>query len=110
MFFHSARIALNYDHAVADGPDVVRETSRQYCTTSAQDILALVRAYRVHFGLQHSPLVLVYASVQAIRAINALGITEEQSYLVQALGECSGAWDLARQMQSRLSPKGIQSR
>lgn len=61
----------------------------------------------MRYGLQYSPLVLVYASVQAIRAINTLGISEEASYLTQALGECSSSWDLARQMQMRLSPSTI---
>lgn len=98
LFFHSARIALNYDPAIVVTPSVTRETSRQYCTTSAQDILFLIRTYRLKYGLQYSPLVLVYAAVQAIRAINALGISEEYGYLLQSLGECAETWSLASQV------------
>lgn len=106
LFYHGARIALNLDYAGSGSVQAhtaTADASRQYCAASAQDVLALVRVYRLRHGLQHAPLVLVYASVQAIRAARTLGTPDEASYLVQALEECSGGWDLARQSLLRLS-------
>ncbi|KAL7944957.1 fungal-specific transcription factor domain-containing protein [Trichoderma barbatum] len=103
LFYHSARIALNHDYAVAEHQGAERNSSSQYCITSAQDIITLVRTYRVRYNLRHSPLVLVYACVQAIRVVSILGTPEEELYLTQALGECSGTWALANQMQLRLA-------
>ncbi|KAL6787248.1 fungal-specific transcription factor domain-containing protein [Trichoderma sp. SZMC 28012] len=102
-FYNSARIALNHDNAVAGSEETERNSSCQYCTTSAQNIITLVRTYRVKYDLRHSPLVLVYACVQAIRVVSTLGTPEEEEYLTQALGECSGTWALASQMQLRLA-------
>ncbi|KAL7782622.1 fungal-specific transcription factor domain-containing protein [Trichoderma afarasin] len=103
LFYNSARIALNHDNAVAGSEETERNSSCQYCTTSAQNIITLVRTYRVKYDLRHSPLVLVYACVQAIRVVSTLGTPEEEEYLTQALGECSGTWALASQMQLRLA-------
>lgn len=107
LFYHSARIALNYDYAFAEHQRAERNSSCQYCVTSAQDIIALVRTYRVRYDLQHSPLVLVYACVQAIRAISILSTPEEELYLTQALGECSETWALANQMQLRIALRSL---
>ncbi|KAJ4854525.1 fungal specific transcription factor domain-containing protein [Trichoderma breve] len=103
LFYNSARIALNHDNAVAGHDETERNSACQYCTTSAQNIITLVRTYRVKYDLRHSPLVLVYACVQAIRVVSTLGTPEEEEYLTQALGECSGTWALASQMQLRLA-------
>ncbi|KAK4076582.1 transcriptional regulator family: Fungal Specific TF [Trichoderma aggressivum f. europaeum] len=98
-----ARIALNHDNAVTGHQEIERNSSCQYCVTSAQNIITLVRIYRVRYDLRHSPLVLVYACVQAIRVVSILGTSEEEEYLTQALGECSGTWALANQIQLRLA-------
>lgn len=98
LYFHSARIALNHDQCGASANDPVAHTCRQYCIPSSQEIICLVRHYRNTYGLRHAPLTLVYAVVRAIRSIKLLGIPEEHKYLLQALSECSPAWDLADQI------------
>lgn len=98
LYFHSARIALNHDQCGASANDPVTHTCRQYCIASSQEIICLVRHYRITYGLRHAPLTLVYAVVRAIRSIKLLGIPEEHQYLLQALSECSPTWDLADQI------------
>ncbi|KAL7905207.1 fungal-specific transcription factor domain-containing protein [Trichoderma velutinum] len=103
LLYNSTRIALNHDNAVAGHQETERNSSCQYCTTSAQNVITLIRTYRVRYDLRHAPLILVYACVQAIRIINIFGTSEEAEYLIRALGECSGTWALASQMQLRLA-------
>ncbi|KZL83113.1 transcription factor, partial [Colletotrichum incanum] len=102
LLFHSVRIALNYDQAVASRGGDTEEKLRLYCITSAQDITSLLRTYRSQYGLQHAPLVFVYGAVQASRSVKAFGITEESQYLIQMLRELSSAWSLSREVLVRV--------
>lgn len=95
LLYSSIRVALNYEQATVRSLGPVNEASVGYCVASAQDILALVRTYKLQYGLRHSPLVLIYAIVQASRAIEAFSIPEEQSYLSRSLAECSQTWKIA---------------
>ncbi|KAL5605665.1 hypothetical protein FOVSG1_005812 [Fusarium oxysporum f. sp. vasinfectum] len=81
LLYSSIRIALNYESATTSNVASAREASLLSCTTAAQDILALVRIYKMQYGLRHAPLILIYASIQASRSIEKFGIPEEQSYL-----------------------------
>ncbi|KAI8284754.1 hypothetical protein K4K59_007318 [Colletotrichum sp. SAR11_240] len=102
LLFHSARIALNYDQAIATRGSESEERSRVYCSTSATDVTSLLRTYRTQYGLQHAPLVFVYGAVQACRSAKAFGIAEELQYLNQTLGELSSIWGLSREVLRRL--------
>ncbi|KAF4435621.1 hypothetical protein FACUT_7054 [Fusarium acutatum] len=83
LLYSSIRIALNYESATASNVVAAREAALLSCTTAAQDILALVRIYKMQYGLRHAPLILIYASIQASRSIEKFGIPEEQSYLAR---------------------------
>ncbi|KAF9769355.1 hypothetical protein IL306_013235, partial [Fusarium sp. DS 682] len=98
LLYSSIRIALNYEAATLSNVESARETSLQSCTTAAQDILALVRIYKMQYGLRHAPLILIYATTQASRAIGKSGIPEEQGYLLSCLAECSHTWSIAGQV------------
>ncbi|KAK1478572.1 hypothetical protein CCUS01_04918 [Colletotrichum cuscutae] len=100
--FHSVRIALNYDQAIASRGSDADEKPQSYCVTSAQHIISLVRTYRSQYGLQHAPLVFVYGAVQASRSAKAFNITEESRYLTQMLGELSSAWSLSREVMAKV--------
>ncbi|KAL3297326.1 TEA1-TY1 enhancer activator [Colletotrichum asianum] len=102
LLFHSARIALNYDQAIATRGSESEERSRVYCSTSATDVTSLLRTYRTQYGLQHAPLVFVYGALQACRSAKAFGIAEELQYLNQTLGELSSIWGLSREVLRRL--------
>ncbi|EXK83749.1 hypothetical protein FOQG_12083 [Fusarium oxysporum f. sp. raphani 54005] len=99
LLYSSIRIALNYESATTNNVASAREAALLSCTTAAQDILALVRVYKMQYGLRHAPLILIYASIQASRSIEKFGIPEEQSYLVGCLAECSHTWSIAGQVQ-----------
>ncbi|KAH0421668.1 transcription factor [Colletotrichum camelliae] len=101
LLFHSARIALNHDQAIATRGSESEEKSRVYCSTSATDVTSLLRTYRTQYGLQHAPLVFVYGAVQACRSAKAFGISEELQYLNQTLGELSTIWGLSREVLRR---------
>ena len=105
LLYNSTRIALNYERATTNDLDAAREIALRYCTTSAQDILTLVRNYKLQYGLRHSSLVLIYATAQASRSIKAFGIPEERGYLVQALAECSLTWNIASQVPASVLTK-----
>ncbi|KAJ0385536.1 hypothetical protein COL922a_006203 [Colletotrichum nupharicola] len=102
VFALHARIALNYDQAIATRGSESEERSRVYCSTSATDVTSLLRTYRTQYGLQHAPLVFVYGAVQACRSAKAFGIAEELQYLNQTLGELSSIWGLSREVLRRL--------
>lgn len=102
LLFHSARIALNYDQAIATRGSESEERSRVCCSTSATDVTSLLRTYRTQYGLQHAPLVFVYGAVQACRSAKGFGIAEELQYLNQTLGELSSIWGLSREVLRRL--------
>ncbi|KXH42114.1 hypothetical protein CNYM01_05773 [Colletotrichum nymphaeae SA-01] len=102
LLFHSVRIALNYDQAIASRGSDADEKPQSYCVTSAQHIASLVRTYRSQYGLQHAPLVFVYGAVQASRSAKAFNITEESQYLNQMLGELSSAWSLSREVMAKV--------
>ncbi|KAF6803265.1 transcription factor [Colletotrichum musicola] len=103
LLFHSARIALNHDQAIASRGNENEEKSRLYCVTSAQDTTSLLRTYRTQYGLQYAPLVFVYGAVQASRSAKAFGILEEFQYLNQTLGELSSTWELSREAMARMA-------
>ncbi|KXH47352.1 hypothetical protein CSIM01_05289 [Colletotrichum simmondsii] len=102
LLFHSVRIALNYDQAIASRGSDADEKPQSYCVTSAQHITSLVRTYRSQYGLQHAPLVFVYGAVQASRSAKAFNITEENQYLIRMLGELSSAWSLSREVMAKV--------
>lgn len=89
---------MNHSQATLADQGVVGEAAREYCTFSAQNILSLVRNYRLQYGLQYAPLILVYAAVQAIRTLKTVGIPEEMEYLAHALVECAQTWKIASQV------------
>jgi hypothetical protein len=65
----------------------------------------MVRIYKIQCGIRHAPLILIYASIQALKCIEKFGIPEEQSYLVSCIAECSSTWSIAGQVQG-LRPAG----
>ncbi|KAG7421526.1 putative transcriptional regulatory protein [Fusarium oxysporum f. sp. rapae] len=63
LLFHSIRIVTNIDAAAHhESPK-----SRDYCISSAQSIIALVRKYRSQYGMRFAPFVLIYSLAQASR-------------------------------------------
>ncbi|PTD02742.1 putative transcriptional regulatory protein [Fusarium culmorum] len=92
---HSIRIALNYESATTSNV----ESARKACTTASQDVLALVRIYKIQYGLRHAPLILIYACMQTARSIDKFGIPEEKSYLSGCLAECSHTWSIVGLVQ-----------
>ena len=103
VLFHSVRIAINFDAATRSDLDMDAGTFRTTCVSSAQDIISLVRKYRVQFGLKHAPITFVYGIVQASRAIKSLSIPQEFQYLMQTLEETSVTWDLAKQAWQQMA-------
>ncbi|CAM1501855.1 Fc.00g038390.m01.CDS01 [Cosmosporella sp. VM-42] len=101
--FHSVRIAINFDSATSPDLDMNTGTFRTTCLSAAQDIISLVRRYRVQFGLKHAPISFVYAILQAARATKSLGIPQESQYLMQTLEKCSVTWELARQAWQQMA-------
>ncbi|KAL6915387.1 hypothetical protein FSST1_006882 [Fusarium sambucinum] len=99
LLYSSIRIALNYESATTNNVESAREASVLACTTASQDVLALVRIYKMQYGLRYAPLILIYASIQASRSIEKFGISEERSYLLSCLAECSYTWSIAGQVQ-----------
>ncbi|KAJ4407458.1 hypothetical protein N0V82_009921 [Gnomoniopsis sp. IMI 355080] len=104
LLFHSVRIALNFEQATSTNARPFNDCARKDCLSSAERISNIVRKYRSQYGLGHSPLMMVYAVVQAARALSSLGGTsEEVQYLLQTLDECSSSWSLARQAKDRVA-------
>ena len=103
VLFHSVRIAVNFDSATSPDLDVDTGTFRTTCLSSAQDIILLVRKYRVQFGLKHAPIAIVYGMVQAARTTKSLGIPQEFQYLKQTLEGSSSTWELARQAWQQMT-------
>jgi chloramphenicol O-acetyltransferase len=100
LLYNSIRIALNYEEATIYNFKPARKDSLRYCVTSAEDIITLVRNYKLQYGLRYSPLILIYATIQASRSVRRFGIPEEYNYLVSSLVECSETWSIASQVQS----------
>lgn len=98
MLFHSIRIAANFDRALVNDRSSAEEISRRYSISSAQEIISLIRIYRLKHGLQYSSLVLVYATAQACRAVRAFGIAEEYESLIGLLRESASTWTLANEV------------
>ncbi|CAG7561823.1 unnamed protein product [Fusarium equiseti] len=92
-------IALNYELATTTNVESAREASLLCCSTASQDILAMVRIYKIQCGIRYAPLILIYASIQALKCIEKFGIPEEQSYLISCIAECSPTWSIAGQVQ-----------
>lgn len=104
LLFRSVRIVLNFDQATSENAGVAaKDNACKDCVSSAQDIAHIVRKYRSQFGLGHSPLIMIYAIMQASRTLAAFGTPEEAQYLLLSLDECSSAWTLAHQVRDRLT-------
>ncbi|KAL0930093.1 transcription factor [Colletotrichum truncatum] len=106
LLFQSARIALNYDQATSNQCSEETESARKCCISSAEDITYIMRKYRSQYGLNHSPLVMVYGVMQACRAHTVFGTHDEAQYLLRSLDECCAAWCLAHQTRLRLTHDG----
>ncbi|KAH7066530.1 fungal-specific transcription factor domain-containing protein [Paraphoma chrysanthemicola] len=95
LLYNATRIALNFNKAVTwDGVTQV-DQAREACTLAVAEIHSIVRRFRKQHGLTHSPLVMVYALSQAIRASRAFGTSEETEHLMKSLSELAGLWRLA---------------
>ncbi|KAF5527928.1 putative transcriptional regulatory protein [Colletotrichum aenigma] len=103
LLFHSVRIALNFDHAASGHSGAMIDNARKDCVSSAQNITHISRKYRSQYGLLHSPLIMIYAVMQAARTLTLFGTAEEAQYLVHSLDECCAAWDLAEQARNKLT-------
>ncbi|KAL0765821.1 hypothetical protein CaCOL14_011561 [Colletotrichum acutatum] len=103
LLFHSVRIALNFEQAVSHNVAALKDNARKDCLSSAEDIAHIVRKYRSQYGLGHSPLMMIYGVMQAVRALSLFGTPEEAQYLLHVLDECSSAWTLAHQARDRLT-------
>ncbi|KAF0324443.1 transcription factor [Colletotrichum asianum] len=103
LLFHSVRIALNFDHAASGHSGAMIDNARKDCVSSAQDITHISRKYRSQYGLLHSPLIMIYAVMQAARTLTLFSTAEEAQYLVHSLDECCAAWDLAEQARNKLT-------
>ncbi len=88
LLYHSVRIALNVDHVRSEISKALSENARRVCMASAQDITHILRWYRSHYGLRHSPLIMVYAIVQGTQILSLLGTQAETQYLAKTLDEC----------------------
>ncbi|KAL3295967.1 TEA1-TY1 enhancer activator [Colletotrichum asianum] len=97
------RIALNFDYAASGHSGAMIDNARKHCVSSAQDITHISRKYRSQYGLLHSPLIMIYAVMQAARTLTLFGTAEEAQYLVHSLDECCAAWDLAEQARNKLT-------
>ncbi|KAF3025591.1 hypothetical protein E8E14_012201 [Neopestalotiopsis sp. 37M] len=95
MLFHSLRILLSFE-ASSSAP-LMEDTSGAdgVARSSADTIIAIVRKYRSQYSLKHAPFTFVYAIAQALSVVASNGIPDEQTYLLQALEECSETWALA---------------
>ncbi|KAH6975116.1 fungal-specific transcription factor domain-containing protein [Ilyonectria sp. MPI-CAGE-AT-0026] len=96
LLFHGARIALNFDSTVWDDQSAVQKSSREYCVSSAHDIISIIRKYRSQYGLRCAPFVLIYALAQAARCVTIFGTVEESHYLSRTLAECSTTWKIGQ--------------
>ncbi|KXH28465.1 hypothetical protein CNYM01_10576 [Colletotrichum nymphaeae SA-01] len=103
LLFHSVRIALNFEQAVSHDISALKDNARKDCLSSAEDIAHIVRKYRSQYGLGHSPLMMIYGVMQAVRTLSLFGTSEEAQYLLHVLDECSSAWTLAHQARDRLA-------
>ncbi|CAJ0544995.1 Ff.00g084950.m01.CDS01 [Fusarium sp. VM40] len=72
LLFHSTRIVTNLDAAIHES-----HKSRDYCNSSAQAIIALVRKYRSQYGMRFAPFVLIYSLAQASRCMYLFSTVEE---------------------------------
>jgi hypothetical protein len=72
-----------------------REQAREVCTLAVTEIHSILRRFRKQHELRNSPLVMVYALAQAIRASKAFGATEETKNLIKGLSEPAKTWPLA---------------
>lgn len=105
VLFHSLRIILNLEkiNMMEVSPTLLDgNNSTAICKNSAQNIISILRKYRSHHGLQHSPLVFIYGAVRAAQAVASFGIRDELVYLLQALNGCSVAWTLAGTLEEKL--------
>lgn len=93
LLFESIRIVTNIDAAVHHGST----KSKDYCTSSAQNIIALVRKYRSQYGMRFAPFVLIYSLAQASRCMSMFGTVEEVNYIGRILDECSRTWSIVHQ-------------
>ncbi|KAI9167988.1 transcriptional regulatory protein [Paramyrothecium foliicola] len=85
LLYNSARISLNFDEAVSsENTDLVIQ-ARDACTVAATEIHSLLRRYRNQYGLRYSPLIMVYAMAQAVRATKAFGAREQTRNLVEGI-------------------------
>ncbi|UQC86306.1 uncharacterized protein CLUP02_11806 [Colletotrichum lupini] len=103
LLFHSVRIALNFEQAVSHDIAALKDNARKDSLSSAEDIAHIVRKYRSQYGLGHSPLMMIYGVMQAVRTLSLFGTPEEAQYLLHVLDECSSAWTLAHQAKDRLA-------
>ncbi|KAH7180288.1 hypothetical protein DER46DRAFT_1006 [Fusarium sp. MPI-SDFR-AT-0072] len=95
LLFHSIRIVTNIDAAAHhESPK-----SRDYCISSAQSIIALVRKYRSQYGMRFAPFVLIYSLAQASRCMSLFGTVEEVNYIAKILGECSPTWSIVHRLK-----------
>lgn len=107
------RLCLNIDFAVISGE--VAETSRTLCSSSVENMVALIRKFKRQHGLRKVPLLFIYGIVQAANATTILANVNHQSkmtlsegssaqlqldFFIEALNESSTTWPLAKQAKT----------
>lgn len=99
MLFRGARMAMNTHGSLLEmAPTASQQKFREYCVSSAHDMISLTRKFRAQYGLRYAPLVSVYSLTQACRCMAECGTVEEVHYLTKALEECANTWQLAREI------------
>ncbi len=86
---------MNFNKVVTWDDISQLDQAREACTLAVAEIHSILRRFRKQHGLAHSPLVMVYALSQAIRASRAFGTGEETEHLMKGLSELAGTWQLA---------------
>ncbi|EXJ95518.1 hypothetical protein A1O1_00640 [Capronia coronata CBS 617.96] len=112
ILFHSVRICMNrnFIKLTRDGP--WEDSPWAICTSSSENIVALLRHYRKDHSLRYSPLLFVYGAVVSasflllVRDAVPHGQSEPQrsalSFLLLALSEQSVTWELAGEAERKL--------
>lgn len=101
LLCNSARIALNFNEAMSLERNDSTDQAREACRVAATEIHSILRRFRNQHGLRNSPLIIVYAVAQAIRASKAFGAREETKNLLDGMAEFASTWPLAGRVMSR---------
>lgn len=101
LLYNSARISLYFDEASSVDRLEFAIVAREACNWAAMEIHALLRRFRHQYGLRPSPLIMVYALAQAIRATRAFDSNEGTKSLVESMSGVADTWALANKVMHR---------